>query len=70
MVRSFLMGLRPRLLALAAALLVLCAIARVCAAGSEVHSAFFGMLFPQLVGIEATPGEAVIDGLYMEAVLL
>ena len=70
MVRSFLMEMRPRFLALAAVMLALCALARVCAAGSKVQSAFFGMLFPQLIGIEATPGEAVIDGLYMEAVLL
>ena len=70
MVRSFLMQLRPRLLALAAALLALCALARVCVAGSEVQSAFFGMLFPQLIGIEATPGEAVIDELYAEAMAL
>ena len=70
MVRSFLMQLRPRLLVLAAAMLALCALARACAVGSETKSAFFGMLFPQLIGIEATPGEAVIEGLYMEAVAL
>ena len=70
MVRSFLMQLKPRLLALTAAMLALCAIARMCVAGSEVQSAFFGMLFPQLIGGEATPGEAVVDGLCMEAMAL
>ena len=70
MVRSFLMQLRPRLLVLAAAMLALCMFARMCVAGGEVQSVFFGMLFPQLIGIEATPGEAVIEGLYMESVAL
>ena len=70
MVRSFLMGLRPRLLALAVAALALCALARACAVSGEAQSAFFGMLFPQLVGCEATPGEACADILCTEAVAL
>ena len=59
MVRSFFVKERPRLLALAAVLLALTLLARVCAPRSEARSAFFGMLFPQLVWGEATPGEAV-----------
>ena len=69
MVRSFLMQLWPRLFALAA-LLALCALTRVCAAGGEAQSAFFGMLFPQLIWGEATPGEAMADILCAEAMEL
>ena len=70
MVRFLLMRIMPRLLALTAATLALCAFARVCSSGVEAQSAFFGMLFPQLIWGEATPGEAAIDGLCMEAVAL
>lgn len=63
MVCSFLMGKRPhgpnwtRLLAAAVAAASLAALARFGA--PRTQDAFFGMLFPQLVWGEATPGEAV-----------
>ena len=59
MVCSFLKDWRPRLLALAAFLLAVCLLARAVAVQHEARSAFFGMLFPQLMWHEATPGEAV-----------
>ena len=59
MVRSFWMDLRPRLLVLAALLLTVCLLWRANAPRREAKSAFFGMLFPQLLWHEATPGEAV-----------
>ena len=56
MVRSFFRGLRG-LAALAAVAALLCAIGGAETRGDQ--AAFFGMLFPQLVFGEATPGEAV-----------
>ena len=57
MVRFFFCDRGVRLFA--AALLALCLLALAALPKRQAQSAFFGMLFPQLVYGEATPGEAV-----------